>query len=132
MSATDWYVCPVCKAKALKYIASWYGKVTLEEWEALLYYKDFWEKESENWKDDKEVEDAIDKIEERFPDFDRDEFSIDSSVHTVRYDSDSGLDDKGVLRMHETYSCQHCEFHVEVDKSWKQGKNREEGQEDDE
>lgn len=125
MSATDWYVCNLCKKKAIDYIDSWYGKVTKEEWDALLTYRKAWEDEDSDWKSVQKIENIIDKIEERFEDFERDNFSIDESVYTVRYDSDTGFGSGVILDMTETYECQHCDFRIEVNKKWKQGINQE-------
>lgn len=125
MSATDYGVCPMCKKKAIEYIDKWYGKVTKEQWSALLDYRTAWDREDEDWESQKEIEDLIDKIEEKFEgDFERSEFSIDESITTLRYDKDTCITDEGTLSMSEEYICD-CGFEIIVKKEWLPGTNQE-------
>lgn len=141
MSATDWYVCPECRKKALTYIDKWdaeinkqYGKVELKVWENLVKckillgtYRKAWDDENTDFQQPKDAIKLFTFLEEQF----NDEFEYceidgnEGTLATVRYDSDTGLGGDGILRMNECYDCDCCDFHIEVNKSWKNGTNQE-------
>ncbi len=140
MSATGWEICPKCRQKAMEYIEKWnkeidkqYGKVDLKTWEKLTKSKILLTTYYNAWKDEKESigkpQESIklfEFIEEIFPDFEYSNIDANEGTFTtVRYDSDTGLGDDGLLRMSETYSCECCDFSIEVNKTWKQGINQE-------
>jgi len=141
MSATDYYFCPKCKNKVIDYVNKWillidneYGKVDLSTWEMLVKckaliidYQKAWKNESESFKEPKDASKLFDYLEEHFEgDFDGCEIQgVENSFTTIRYDSDTAISDDGLLDMSETYDCQCCDFHIEISKIWKEGKNEE-------
>lgn len=140
MSATDWYVCKNCRKKAIEYIDKWqieidkqYGKVDLSIWEKLVKVKDLfyiyrkaWEDEKESFERPKDAIKLFEFLENQFENFHYTEIEgNDGGLLSVRYDSDTGMGDDGILRMSEVYDCECCDFHIEVNKSWKQGVNQE-------
>lgn len=127
MSATDWYICPKCKKTAIEYIDRWYGKVDQKSWDVLSKIREAWQSDSESFRISKAQITLLDKLEENIEGFEySDILPQEESLLTLRYDSDTGLSEDGKLYMHEVYDCQDCEFHIEVNKKWKEGNNEEE------